>query len=110
MICWSQAALAGDSERNVILVALAIAGTTLVLVAGAIAGPYAGGDPRDPSSPNLRARKDGTIEVWDQRWAPVDSLYFASLDGRRHIGFAQDTRGRITALTAGSWRVLERVR
>jgi CubicO group peptidase (beta-lactamase class C family) len=59
---------------------------------------------------DVRANKDGTIEVWDQRWAPVDSLYFASLDGRRHIGFAQDASGRITALTAGSWRVLERVR
>jgi CubicO group peptidase (beta-lactamase class C family) len=59
---------------------------------------------------DVRARTDGTIEVWDQRWAPVDSLYFASLDGRRHIGFAQDAGGRITALTAGSWRVLERVR
>jgi CubicO group peptidase (beta-lactamase class C family) len=67
------------------------------------------------SGPNVQdfevgAHADGTISVWDQRWAPVDSLYFASVDGRRHIGFAQDSSGRISALTAGSWRVLERIR
>jgi CubicO group peptidase (beta-lactamase class C family) len=59
---------------------------------------------------DVRANKDGTIDVWDQRWAPVDSLYFATLDGRRHIGFSEDAGGKITALTAGSWRVLERIR
>ncbi len=59
---------------------------------------------------DVRANDDGTITVWDQRWVPVDSLYFASLDGRRHIAFAGDAGGRITALTAGSWRVLERIR
>jgi CubicO group peptidase (beta-lactamase class C family) len=59
---------------------------------------------------DVGANNDGTITVWDQRWVPVDSLYFASEDGRRHIGFAQDPRGRITALTGGSWRVLERIR
>ena len=59
---------------------------------------------------NVDANNDGTITVWDQRWMPVDSLYFASEDGRRRIGFAQDPRGRITALTGGSWRVLERMR
>jgi CubicO group peptidase (beta-lactamase class C family) len=59
---------------------------------------------------DVRANDDGTITVWDQRWVLVDSLYFASADGRRHIGFAQDASGRIIALTAGSWRVLERVR
>jgi hypothetical protein len=30
-------------------------------------------------------------------------------DGRGRIGFAEDSNGRIFALTAGSWRVLERV-
>jgi CubicO group peptidase (beta-lactamase class C family) len=58
----------------------------------------------------VRANADGTITVWDQPWVPVDSLYFASLDGSRHIGFAEDSSGRITALTAGSWKVLERIR
>jgi CubicO group peptidase (beta-lactamase class C family) len=58
----------------------------------------------------VRANDDGTIAVWDQSWVPVDSLYFASLDGRRHIGFAEDSSGRIIALTAGSWKVLERIR
>ena len=59
---------------------------------------------------DVRANDDGTITVWDQPWAPVDSLYFASLDGQRQIGFAEDADGRIIALTSGSWRVVERMR
>ncbi len=58
----------------------------------------------------VQANKDGTITVWDQNWFPVEPLYFASEDGRRHIGFKEDTDGQIVALTKGSWRVLERIR
>lgn len=31
-----------------------------------------------------------------------------SADGRARIGFAEDKAGRVTALSAGSWKVLER--
>ena len=58
----------------------------------------------------LEANEDGTITLWDTRWVEVSPLYFASQDGRRHIGFAEDESGRITAVTAGAWRVLERIR
>jgi hypothetical protein len=58
----------------------------------------------------VEASGDGTITVWDQRWVPVEPLYFASLDGRQHIGFKESSDGQIVALTAGSWRVLERIR
>ncbi len=58
----------------------------------------------------VKANADGTITVWDARWMEVSPLYFVRADGRARIGFAEDTTGRIVALTAGSWRVLERVR
>ena len=64
--------------------------------------------------PNLQefevtANQDGTISIWGERWIEVAPLYFASADGRKHLGFAEDPAGRIVALTAGSWRVLERI-
>jgi CubicO group peptidase (beta-lactamase class C family) len=55
------------------------------------------------------ANADGTITAWDERWVEVGPLYFVSGDGRRHLGFAEDKTGRVVALTAGSWRVLERI-
>ena len=57
----------------------------------------------------VAANPDGTISVWDQQWVEVSPLYFVRTDGRRRIGFAADKSGRITALTAGSWRVLEKI-
>jgi hypothetical protein len=39
----------------------------------------------------------------------VSPLYFVSADGQKHLGFAQDRTGHIVGLSAGSWRVLERV-
>jgi CubicO group peptidase (beta-lactamase class C family) len=52
---------------------------------------------------------DGSISVWDERWFEVSPRYFVSANGRSRLGFAEDKRGKIFALTAGSWRVLERV-
>ena len=39
----------------------------------------------------------------------VSPLYFVGADGRGPIGFAEDKTGRITALSAGSWKLLERI-
>jgi len=39
----------------------------------------------------------------------VSPLHFVGADGRGRIGFAEDTTGRITALSAGSWKVLGRI-
>lgn len=58
----------------------------------------------------VSSNDDGTLTVWDDRWAQVEPLYFRSLDGSRRIGFKEDAKGRILGLTAGSWRVLERIR
>lgn len=56
----------------------------------------------------VAANDDGTISIWGDRWVEVSPLYFVSADGRSRIGFAEDKAGRITALSAGSWKVLER--
>ena len=57
----------------------------------------------------IKANDDGTITAWDARWVEVSPLYFVRADGKARIGFAEDKSGRIVALTAGSWRVLERM-
>jgi hypothetical protein len=58
----------------------------------------------------VTANDDGTITVWETRWVQVEPLFFRSPDGLRRIGFKEDASGRIIGLTAGSWRVLERIR
>jgi len=57
----------------------------------------------------VEANDDGTITLWDTRWVEVSPLYFVGVDGRGRIGFAEDKSGRIIAVTAGAWRVLERI-
>jgi CubicO group peptidase (beta-lactamase class C family) len=57
----------------------------------------------------VRANNDGSLAVWNQKWFPVEPLYFVNEKGDRHIGFKQDANGEIIALTAGSWKVLERI-
>ncbi len=41
--------------------------------------------------------------------AKVFSGLFVSVDGKSRIGFAENKFGRIIALSAGSWKVLERI-
>jgi CubicO group peptidase (beta-lactamase class C family) len=57
----------------------------------------------------VTANRDGTISVWGERWVETSPRYFVSADGKKHLGFAEDPAGHIVGLTAGSWRVLERV-
>jgi len=57
----------------------------------------------------VEANGDGTITVWGDRWVEVSPLYFVSLDGKSRIGFAEDKNGRIAAMSAGSWKVVERI-
>jgi hypothetical protein len=59
---------------------------------------------------DVKANDDGTITVWGERWVEVSPRFFVSSNGRGRIGFAEDKAGHIVALTAGSWRVLERVK
>jgi CubicO group peptidase (beta-lactamase class C family) len=56
------------------------------------------------------ANDDGTITVWDAQWVQTRPLLFVRRDGKRKIGFQEDKSGRIIQLSAGSWKVLEKVR
>jgi hypothetical protein len=57
----------------------------------------------------VEANDDGTISIWGDRWVEISPLYFVSIDGKSRIGFAEDKAGRVIALSAGSWKVLERI-
>lgn len=84
---------------------------------GRFAGTYRGNiwchtcppDPERVIDVRVTANPDGTLNVWDERWIEVSPRFFRSPDGKRRIGFSEDAKGRITALTSGSWMVLERL-
>lgn len=66
-------------------------------------------DPDRVQDVKVTVNPDGSVNVWDERWIEVAPLFLRSADGRRRIGFHADDKGNITALTAGSWMVLERL-
>ena len=67
--------------------------------------------PREPESVfRIDANPDGTLTLWGQRWIPTERDLFVRDDGRRQLGFARDSAGRLTAVSGGSWRVADRLR
>jgi CubicO group peptidase (beta-lactamase class C family) len=81
------------------------------------AGPYLSSIacrscPRDEASIfTIEAKPDGTLALWGQRWIPTgEKDLFIRDDGKRRLGFARDSKGRIAAVSAGSWRVADRIR
>ncbi len=58
----------------------------------------------------VTANADGTLGAFDTRWIEVAPLFFRDSTAKRRFGLAADSTGRITALTVGSWQVLERIR
>jgi hypothetical protein len=58
----------------------------------------------------VTANPDGTITVWDDRWIQTEPLLFVRADGKRKIGFQEGKSRRIIQLSAGSWKVLEKVK
>ena len=66
-------------------------------------------DPDRVQDMRVKVNDDGTLDVWGEKWIEVAPLFFRNPDGRRRIGFHEDAKGNITALTAGSWMVLERL-
>jgi hypothetical protein len=66
--------------------------------------------PRTPESVfKVDANPDGTLSLWGQRWIPTAPDLFIRDDGRRHLGFARNAAGRLAAVSAGSWRVADRI-
>jgi len=67
--------------------------------------------PRDPDAVfRIEASADGSLSLWGQRWIPVARDLFVRDDGKRCLGFARGPDGRIAAVSAGSWRVADRIR
>jgi CubicO group peptidase (beta-lactamase class C family) len=66
-------------------------------------------DPPDAPEFEVTINKDDTLQLWGSRWIPIDKDLFARDDGRAHLAFVRDSKGKIVALTGGSWRVGERV-
>jgi CubicO group peptidase (beta-lactamase class C family) len=66
-------------------------------------------DPERVQDVAVTVRADGALMVWDTPWIEVEPLFFRSPDGTRRLGFHQDAAGRVTALTAGSWMIMERL-
>jgi CubicO group peptidase (beta-lactamase class C family) len=58
----------------------------------------------------VEASPDGSLSLWGQRWIPTGPDLFIRDDGQRRLGFARGTDGRVSALSAGSWRVADRIR
>jgi CubicO group peptidase (beta-lactamase class C family) len=66
--------------------------------------------PRDPDSTfTVEAQPDGTLSLWGQRWIPAGRDLFVRDDGKRNLGFARDADHRVIAVSAGSWRVADRI-
>ena len=57
----------------------------------------------------LTAEPDGTLSLWGQKWVPLRRDLFIRDDGKRLLGFARNAEGGITAVSAGSWRVADRL-
>jgi CubicO group peptidase (beta-lactamase class C family) len=66
-------------------------------------------DPERVFDIDVTVNADGSLQSMDERWIEVEPRFFRSPDGKRRIGFAEDKDGKITALTAGSWLVYERL-
>jgi CubicO group peptidase (beta-lactamase class C family) len=52
----------------------------------------------------------GKLQLWGDNWVPIGRDLFEREDGRAMLAFIRDGKGRITALSGGSWRVGERIK
>jgi CubicO group peptidase (beta-lactamase class C family) len=52
---------------------------------------------------------EGSLSLWGQVWISLQKDLFIRDDGKRMLGFARDSQGRVSAVSAGSWRVAERL-
>ncbi len=63
----------------------------------------------DDSPFTVEVRSEGTLSLWGQVWVPLQQDLFIREDGKRLLGFARDAQGKVTTVSAGSWRVAERL-
>ena len=68
-------------------------------------------NPLEVAEVEVKSNQDGTITVWDDRWVQTSPLLFVRMDGKRKIGFQEDSKtGRILQMSAGSWKVMEKIK
>lgn len=65
--------------------------------------------PRAVSEADVVANSDGTLSMYGTHWMEVSPRFFRSIEGTGRLGFREDSAGRITHFTVGSWQVMERV-
>jgi hypothetical protein len=63
---------------------------------------------RDAQRFEILVNDNGTLGLWSDEWREIAPLLFSSQNGKRRIGFMRDSSGSVVAVSAGSWRVLER--
>jgi CubicO group peptidase (beta-lactamase class C family) len=63
---------------------------------------------RDAQRFEIVVNDNGTLGLWSDEWREIAPLLFSSQNGKRRIGFMRDSSGSVVAVSAGSWRVLER--
>jgi ketosteroid isomerase-like protein len=66
-------------------------------------------NPRPVAEVDVLANQDGTLSAFNGKFVEVCPRFFRNEDGSRRFGFHEDSLGRITHLTFGSWQVMERV-
>lgn len=66
-------------------------------------------NPRRMTEIDVVPNQDGTLSAFNGKFVEVSPRFFRSEDGSRRFGFHEDSLGRVTHLTVGSWQVLERV-
>jgi CubicO group peptidase (beta-lactamase class C family) len=66
-------------------------------------------DPPDVPEFEVTINKDDTLQLWGSRWIVIGKDLFSRDDGRAHLAFVRDSKGKVVALSGGSWRVGERI-
>jgi hypothetical protein len=57
----------------------------------------------------VKTQPNGTLSLWGQTWWRCGVICSFEMTGKRLLGFARDEKSRIVSVTAGSWRVADRL-
>lgn len=57
----------------------------------------------------ISVEPEGRLSLWGQTWIQLRRDLFVRDDGKRMLGFARGAHGAIVAVSAGSWRVADRL-
>jgi CubicO group peptidase (beta-lactamase class C family) len=91
---------------------VAVKGVDLKPYAGTYRASFTCHTCKEPGGPefDVSINKDGTLDLWGSRWIPTAEDVFTRDDGRAQLAFIRNKKGKVIALSGGSWRVGERVK